>query len=108
MVCEDKSRLFNRDWRMALEVDSMLACSLATVHAALARKESRSTFFRTDYPRMDNAGFLCYLWTSRLADGSWKVEKGDITDTVLPRAEILKALDDTDPRYDISVPNTYA
>jgi succinate dehydrogenase/fumarate reductase flavoprotein subunit len=83
----------------------MLACALASVHAGLARKESRSPFFRTDYPRMDHENFLCYLWTSM--DKNWKftVEKGDIVDTVLPRGEIKKALNDKDPRFDISIPN---
>ena len=108
MYCEDKSMLYNRDWRMAMEVESMLTCSLATVHAALERKESRSPFFRSDYPKMDNTGFLCYLWTSLQSDGSWKVEKGDIVDTVMPREAIVSILDDTDPKYDISVPNEYS
>lgn len=105
MVCMDKSRVFNRDWKMAMEVEGMLACSLATVHAALARKESRSPFFRTDYPRMDNENFLCYLWTSMDSSWNFKVEKGDVVDTVLRRDAIKKALNDKDPRFDISIPN---
>ncbi len=105
MVCADKSRVFNRDWKMALEVEGMLACSLATVHAALARKESRSPFFRTDYSRMDNENFLCYLWTSMDNNWNFKVEKGDIVDTVMPRDIIKQVINDKDPRFDISVPN---
>ncbi|MDR0500194.1 MAG: FAD-binding protein [Coriobacteriales bacterium] len=105
MVCKDKSLNFNRDWKMAMEIDSMLYCSLATVHAAMARKESRSPFFRSDYPKMDNTNFLCYLWVSVNKNGVWNVEKGDVVDTVLPRSEIMRLLDDSDPKYDISVPN---
>ncbi|MDR2493071.1 MAG: FAD-binding protein [Coriobacteriales bacterium] len=107
MACVDKSRAFNRDWKMALEAEGMLYCSLATVHAALARKESRSPFFRKDYPKMDNANYLCCLWTSLGKDGRWKVEKRAIVDTVMPRSEIMKVLDDSNPKYDISVPNQY-
>jgi succinate dehydrogenase/fumarate reductase flavoprotein subunit len=105
MVCADKSRIFNRDWKMAMEVEGMLACSLATVNAALVRKESRSPFFRTDYPRMDNENFLCYLWTSMDKNWNFTVEKGDIVDTALPRDVIKQILNDKDPKYDISIPN---
>lgn len=107
MFCLDKSRVYNRDWKMAMEVEGMLICSLGTVHAALERKESRSPFFRTDYPKMDNENYLCYLWTSLKEDGTWSVEKGDIVDTVMPRDEILKVLDDSESKYDISIPNEY-
>jgi succinate dehydrogenase/fumarate reductase flavoprotein subunit len=107
MVCSDKSRVFNRDWKMAMEAEGMLACSLATVHAAIERKESRSPFFRTDYPRMDNENFLCYLWTSMDKNWNFTVEKGDIVDTVLPRETIKQILNDKDPKFDISVPNEY-
>jgi succinate dehydrogenase/fumarate reductase flavoprotein subunit len=107
MYCLDRSLTCNRDWKMAMEVESMLTCSLATVHAALARKESRSPFFRSDYPKMNNSDYLCYLWTSLDKNGNWKVEKGDITDTVVPRDKIRQILDDSDPRYDISIANKY-
>jgi succinate dehydrogenase/fumarate reductase flavoprotein subunit len=105
MACADKSRVFNRDWRMAMEAEGMLYCSLATAHAALARRESRSPFFRSDHPKMNNSEYLCHLWVSIGENGTWQVEKGDIVDSVVPRAELLKALDDSDPRYDISIPN---
>jgi succinate dehydrogenase/fumarate reductase flavoprotein subunit len=107
MVCQDKSSLFNRDWKQAMEAEPMLYCALATVYASLERKESRSPFFRVDYPKMDNENFLCYLWTSVDANGQWKVEKGDIVDTVMSREAIKEVLPDTDPRYDISIPNNY-
>ena len=107
MVCRDKSRAANRDWRNAMEVEPMLACSLATAYASLERKESRSPFFRTDYPRMDNANYLCHLWTTMHDDWSFSVEKGDLVDTVMPVDAIAEALDDTDDKYDISVPNVY-
>lgn len=107
MVCEDKSLAFNRDWRIAMEVEGMLACSLGTVHAAMERKESRSPFFRTDYTKMDNENYLCYLWTSMDKDWNWTVEKADIVDSVMPRDAIKQALNDQDPKFDISVPNEY-
>jgi len=105
MVCQDKSRVFNRDWKQAMEVEPLLHCAFATVVAALERKESRSPFFRTDYPKMDNMNYLCYLWTSLDANGNWKVEKGDIVDTIMPRSVLEEILDDSEPKYDISIPN---
>lgn len=101
MYCADRSRRCNRDWRMAMEVESILLCSMASLHAGLVRQESRSPFFRTDYPRMDHANFLCFLWTSLDEQGNWHVEKGPIVDKVLSREEIIRRLGD----MDISVPN---
>jgi succinate dehydrogenase/fumarate reductase flavoprotein subunit len=105
MVCKDKSRIFNRDWKMALEAEAMLACSLATVHAALERKESRSPFFRSDYPRMDNQNYLCYLWISMNQDWQFTVQPKAVTDSVMPIATIREIINDQDPRFDISVGN---
>jgi succinate dehydrogenase / fumarate reductase flavoprotein subunit len=106
MICADKSLVFNRDWRMAMEVEGMLACSLATVHAALERKESRSPFFRSDYPKMDNQNYLCYLWTSMDKNWNFKVEKRPVTDSIISVASIREIINDKDSRYDISVANT--
>lgn len=103
MCCSDKSSLFNRDWRMAMEVESMLMCSYGTFYAAMERKESRSPFFRKDYPKMDNDNFLCHLWTTVDEDGNWKVEKGDLVDTIVPKAEIIEQLGE----LDISIPNNH-
>jgi succinate dehydrogenase/fumarate reductase flavoprotein subunit len=107
MYCADTSLQFNRDWKMALEVESILLCAIGSIVAGRERKESRSPFFRTDFPKMDNKDFLCFLWTSLDNQGNWSVRKSDIVDTVMSRSQIVAALDDTDPKYDISVPNKY-
>jgi succinate dehydrogenase/fumarate reductase flavoprotein subunit len=108
MYCADASRQFNRDWKMALEVESILLCAMGSLVAGRERKESRSPFFRTDFPKMDNDNFLCFLWTSLDREGNWKVRKGPIVDTVMPKSRIKALLNDSDPQYDISVPNRYS
>jgi succinate dehydrogenase/fumarate reductase flavoprotein subunit len=90
--CADSSLVFNRDWRLAMEARNILTCSAASLAAGLHRRESRSPFFRSDYPKMDNQQFLCFLWTSLRAGGGWQVEKGDIVCSVMPAQEIAAAL----------------
>lgn len=107
MFCADQSRIFNREWRTALEVESALICATGSIEAGLARRESRAPFFRRDYPRMDNDNFLCSLWTKLHEDGSWSVSRDDIVDTIVPKREIRHVIDDENPLYDISIPNTY-
>jgi succinate dehydrogenase / fumarate reductase, flavoprotein subunit len=52
------SRRCNQAWLDALDVFNMLeACTLIT-HSGLNRRESRGPFIRTDYPEMDNEGWL--------------------------------------------------
>lgn len=101
MVCADKSRAFNGDWRLAMEVESMLTCSLGTAHAALFREETRSPFFRSDFPKMDNENWLCYVWVSMDEQGVWKAEKGPIVDTIVPFEQVAQMCGE----LDISVPN---
>jgi succinate dehydrogenase/fumarate reductase flavoprotein subunit len=92
VCCADSSLVFNRDWRLAMEAGNILTCSSASLAAGLCRRESRSPFFRADYPKMDNQRFLCSLWTSIKPGGGWQVEKGDIVCSVMPAQEIAAAL----------------
>jgi succinate dehydrogenase/fumarate reductase flavoprotein subunit len=96
MVCVDKSRAFNGDWRRAMEVESLLNCSLGTAHAALYREETRSPFFRSDYPKMDNDRLLCFLWTSLDSEGKWTVEKGRIPDATVSTDELARIMGEID------------
>lgn len=107
MFCADKSKKFNRDWRMALETENALICAIGSVEAGLQRKESRAPFFRKDYPKMDNENFLKPLWAKMLPDGAWEVYPGTLVDSVIGKKEIGWALDDSKPLYDISIPNRY-
>ena len=92
IYCADNSPVFNRDWRLAMESRNILTCSAASLAAGLHRRESRSPFFRADYPKIDNQRFLCFLWTSQKPGGGWQVEKGGIPCSVMPAQEIAAAL----------------
>ncbi len=55
---QDKGKTFNTELVEALELGFLLDCAEATVHGALARKESRGAHFRTDYEKRDDANWL--------------------------------------------------
>ena len=55
---QDKGKTFNTELVEAIELGFLLDCSEATVHGALARKESRGAHYRTDYEKRDDANWL--------------------------------------------------
>ena len=55
---QDGGMVFNTDLLEAREVGYLLDCAEATVHAALARTESRGAHFREDHPERDDAAWL--------------------------------------------------
>ncbi len=55
---QDKGKTFNTELVEAIELGFLLDCSEATVHGALARKESRGAHYRTDYQKRDDANWL--------------------------------------------------
>ena len=48
-----ETRVFNPGWHLALDLQKLLDASLASAHAALARKESRGAHTRIDFPETD-------------------------------------------------------
>lgn len=58
MTIPNKTRVFNLEWRHALEVENMVNCAIGAAMAALERRESRYMHVRTDYPARDNENFL--------------------------------------------------
>ncbi|MGE5526945.1 MAG: FAD-binding protein [Rhodospirillaceae bacterium] len=68
-----KSRVLNREWMEALELENLLDIGEAMAAASLERTETRGAFYRTDYPQTDPA------WTANLVvgrrEGQLRVEK---------------------------------
>ena len=57
-VLKDHSKIFNTARIEALELENLMDISLATVHSALERKESRGAHSRIDYPDRDDAHWM--------------------------------------------------
>jgi len=87
MHVPSKSRQFNTDWRLALEVESLITCALGTGQAALVRTETRGAHCRTDYPKMDNANWLKNT-VVKLDGATWSVRTEPIDDSIVPAADV--------------------
>ncbi len=59
-TCADKSRMYNIEWKQAVENYNLLDMAELFVNASLAREESRY-FYRPDFPNQDDTNFNCSL-----------------------------------------------
>jgi succinate dehydrogenase/fumarate reductase flavoprotein subunit len=50
-----RTRILNREWMEALELENLLDVGDAMIAASLARQETRGAFYRTDFPAIDPA-----------------------------------------------------
>jgi succinate dehydrogenase / fumarate reductase flavoprotein subunit len=55
---QDKGKCFNTELMEALELGFLLDCAEATIHGAIARKESRGGHYRLDYLERDDVNWL--------------------------------------------------
>ena len=76
----DVSTVFNTERIAVLELDFMLDVAEAVANAALARKESRGSHTRTDFPERDDQQFLKHSICFRTDDGP-RVEYKPVTIT---------------------------
>jgi len=97
MYCASKSRVFNRDWMNALDIESMLRCLIPTTEASLMRTESRPYFVRSDYPVMDNENWLKNIIVT-YENGAFNYEVRDIVDTYYSADQLRKMI----PPLDLS------
>ncbi len=54
----DKSKIFNTERVIALELDNLMLSAYATAQSALARTESRGAHSREDYPKRDDKNWI--------------------------------------------------
>ncbi|MBI4484183.1 MAG: FAD-binding protein, partial [Acidobacteria bacterium] len=83
---EDRSLAFNTELTAALELDFMLDVAASVAFSALARRESRGSHQRIDYPKRDDERYLKHslaYWTG----GAPRIEYQDVVITRWPPAE---------------------
>ena len=65
----DKGTAFNQELVNVIELDGMLEISEAVCLGAIARKESRGSHFRTDYPSRDDENWLKHTLVTLTPEG---------------------------------------
>lgn len=75
MGLSDRSLLWNTELAAALELDNLLAQSIAALASAHFRTESRGAHYRDDYPRRDDNDWLAHTTAYVGVDGRATVQK---------------------------------
>jgi succinate dehydrogenase/fumarate reductase flavoprotein subunit len=70
--CKDPT--YNRDRMEAIEVPFMIRTGLLVAHAALCRKESRGSHYRTDFPERNDKEWLRNVVVKENKDGDVSIE----------------------------------
>jgi len=83
---DDRSYTFNTELLAALELGFMLDVADTIVASALARRESRGSHQRTDFPQRDDSNYLTHSIASRADDGAPRVSYLPVTITRWPPA----------------------
>ena len=81
---DDRSYTFNTELTAALELSFMLDVAESMVHSALARRESRGSHQRTDFPQRDDNNFLAHSLAYRVPDGPPRIDYVPVTITRWP------------------------
>jgi succinate dehydrogenase / fumarate reductase flavoprotein subunit len=83
---KQKTLAFNHELIQYLEVEGMIHLSEVIVEGALARKESRGSHFRLDYPDRDDEHWLRHTMAFKTTDGL-RIEYKDVAITSHPPKE---------------------
>ncbi|HUK27672.1 MAG TPA: hypothetical protein VLV31_04545, partial [Candidatus Acidoferrales bacterium] len=73
---QTQTRVYNKEWLDAIEIESIVQVLLASARSALYRTESRGVHNRTDYPFMNHGTWLREIVT--------KIVKGKLTLSTRP------------------------
>jgi succinate dehydrogenase / fumarate reductase flavoprotein subunit len=83
---KQKGLAFNHELIQTLELEGMVHLAEVIVDGALARRESRGSHFRTDYPLRDDQHWLRHTLAYKTSDGP-KLEYQEVTITNYPPKE---------------------
>ena len=74
LCVSSQTRVLNREWMEAMELENLLLLGEAMASAALTRTETRGAHYRQDFPKADDTDWLANLYVRRDRDRS-KIEK---------------------------------
>lgn len=76
---DDRSKAWNTDWLLAIELGYLLDVAQAIVCSAINRKESRGSHQRLDgYEKRDDVNYLKHTLAYYTGDGPPRIEYGDV------------------------------
>jgi len=78
-----KSRIYNKEWIDAIELENMVQLLEISVKSALLRKESRGVHYREDYPFCDNKRWLKESIVKQV-NGKFEIGFREATITMVP------------------------
>ena len=82
---DDRSRSWNTEWLLAIELGYLLDVAQAIVHSALARRESRGSHQRLDgFTERDDVNFLCHSLAVYAGDDAPRIEYSPVRITHSP------------------------
>ncbi len=76
---DDRSKAWNTEWLLAIELGYLLDVAQAIVYSAINRKESRGSHQRLDgYEQRDDVNYLKHSLAYYTGDGAPRIEYGDV------------------------------
>lgn len=76
---DDKSKVYNTDWLLAIELGYLLDVAEAIVQSAIHRKESRGSHQRLDgFEKRDDVNYLKHTLAFYTGDGPSRIAYGDV------------------------------
>jgi succinate dehydrogenase/fumarate reductase flavoprotein subunit len=82
LAASSKSRVYNKEWIDALELEHMVHLLEVAAQSALSRTESRGVHYREDFPDTDNDNWLCES-VAGFTESGIAIEKRPVTTTTI-------------------------